>query len=134
MVPPAQPSPTIGPWLTRARVGFSPTSPHSLAGMRIEPPPSLACATATMPLATAAAEPPEDPPVECPGFHGLRAGGKLFGSVVTVVPNSGTVVRPGATNPAARECSARNDVAGIAAPATGPMPTAVGSTARVAPR
>ena len=33
-----------------------------LAGMRIEPPPSPACATGTMPLATAAAEPPLDPP------------------------------------------------------------------------
>src|SRR5437773_6996316 len=82
MVPPAQPSPTSGPWLTRPRVGFSPTRPHSLAGMRIEPPPSLACASGTMPLATAAAEPPEDPPVEWPVFHGLRAGGKLIGSVV----------------------------------------------------
>src|SRR5215212_7838286 len=94
MVPPAQPSPTSGPWLTLPRVGLSPTSPHSLAGMRIEPPPSLACATGTMPLATAAADPPEEPPVEWPGFHGFRAGGKLFGSVVTVVPNSGTLVRP----------------------------------------
>src|ERR687886_2518086 len=90
IVPPAQPSPTSGPWLTRARVGLRPTSPHSLAGMRIEPPPSLAWAIGTMPLATAAAEPPEDPPVECSRFHGLRAGGKLLGSVVTVVPNSGT--------------------------------------------
>src|SRR5579875_40170 len=93
IVPPAQPSPTAGPWLTRARVGFKPTRPHSLAGMRMEPPPSLAWATATMPLATAAAEPPDEPPVEWSVFHGLRAGGKLFGSVVTVVPISGTLVR-----------------------------------------
>ena len=33
--------------------------------MRIEPPPSLACAIGTMPAATAAAEPPLEPPVEC---------------------------------------------------------------------
>src|SRR5436190_23630608 len=99
IVPPAQPSPTSGPSLTRPRVGLSPTSPHSLAGMRIDPPPSLACATGTMPLATAAAAPPEDPPVECPVFHGLRAGGKLLASVVTVVPNSGTLVRPRQTKP-----------------------------------
>src|SRR3954463_12310238 len=72
MVPPAQPSPTTGPWLTRARVGLSPTSPHSRAGMRIDPPPSLACATGTMPLAPAAAGPPEDPPGEGPG---VPAGG-----------------------------------------------------------
>ena len=87
-----------------------------------------------MPLATAAADPPEDPPVECSGFHGLRAGGKLLGSVVTVVPNSGTFVRPRTTKPAARNCSARNDVTGIGAPAIGPIPNAVGSPATVAPR
>ena len=32
IVPPAHASPTSGPWLTRARVGLSPTRPHSLAG------------------------------------------------------------------------------------------------------
>jgi len=32
------------------------------AGMRIDPPPSLACAIGTIPAATAAAEPPLDPP------------------------------------------------------------------------
>ena len=107
MTLPAHASPVSGPWLTRPRVGLSPTSPHSLAGMRIEPPPSLACATATMPLATAAADPPDEPPVECPVCHGLRAGGKLSGSVVTVVPSSGTLVRPSGTKPAARNCPAR---------------------------
>ena len=40
----------------------------------MDPPPSLACATGTMPEATAAAEPPDDPPVECSVFHGLRDG------------------------------------------------------------
>ena len=30
--------------------------------MRIEPPPSLPCASGAMPVATAAAAPPEDPP------------------------------------------------------------------------
>src|SRR5437763_9195964 len=112
MVPPAQPSPTSGPWLTRARVGLRPTRPHSLAGMRIEPPPSFACAKGTMPLATAAADPPDEPPVEWPGFQGLRAGGTDFGSAVTVVPNSGTLVRPSGTNPASRNCWAREDVTG----------------------
>ncbi len=107
IVAPAQPSPISGPWLTRARVGLSPTRPHSLAGMRIEPPPSLACATGTSPAATAAAEPPLEPPVEWLGFHGLRAGRLAAGSVVTVVPNSGTLVRPRATNPAARKSRAR---------------------------
>src|SRR6266542_1308860 len=34
ITPPAQASPITGPWLTRPRVGLSPTSPHSLAGIR----------------------------------------------------------------------------------------------------
>src|SRR5262249_57217124 len=122
MVPPAHASPISGPWLTRPRVGLSPTKPHSLAGMRMDPPPSLACATATMPLATAAADPPDEPPVEWPGSHGLRAGGKLRASVVTVVPISGTFVRPSTTKPAARNWSARNDVTGQARSFSGPRP------------
>src|SRR6185437_14357949 len=83
---PAHASPVSGPWLTRPRVGLRPTSPHSLAGMRIDPPPSLACAPATRPAATAAADPPDEPPGEWPRSRGLRAGGKLRGSVVTEVP------------------------------------------------
>jgi hypothetical protein len=73
----------------------------------MDPPPSLACAAGTMPLATAAAEPPEEPPVDRPGSHGLRAGGKPRASVVTVVPISGTLVRPSGMKPAAPNASAR---------------------------
>ena len=51
-------SPTSGPTETRPRAGLSPTSPQHAAGIRIEPPPSLPCARATNPAATAAAEPP----------------------------------------------------------------------------
>src|SRR3954449_11870759 len=69
VVAPAQPSPMSGPWLTRARVGLRPTRPHSLAGMRIEPPPSLACAIGTSPGATAAGGAAPRPPVV-----GARAG------------------------------------------------------------
>ena len=71
---PAQPSPEAGPSDTRPRFGFSPNSPQLAAGMRIEPPPSLAWAMGTMPAATAAAEPPLDPPAECPAFQGLAVG------------------------------------------------------------
>ncbi len=63
-VEPAQPSAEVGPWEIRPRVGLRPTNPHSDAGMRIEPPPSVAWATGMIPAATAAAAPPDDPPVE----------------------------------------------------------------------
>jgi hypothetical protein len=56
------------------RVAFRPTSPLHEAGIRIEPPPSLAWPIATMPDATAAPEPPLDPPVEREVSHGLRDG------------------------------------------------------------
>ena len=58
----------------RWRVGFRPTRPLWLAGIRIEPPPSLAWATGTIPAATAAAEPPLEPPVERSRSQGLRVG------------------------------------------------------------
>jgi hypothetical protein len=107
IAPPAHASPVSGPQLTRPRVGLSTTSPHSLAGMRMEPPPSVACATGTRPAPTAAADPPDEPPAECPGSHGLRAGGKLRGSVVAEVASSDVLVRPSGTKPATRNCSAR---------------------------
>src|SRR6476619_6341784 len=63
------------PWLT-----LSPTSPQQEAGMRIEPPASLACAAGTSPAATAAADPPLDPPGERSRSHGLWVGPKAMGS------------------------------------------------------
>ena len=67
-------SPTDGPSGTRPREGFSPTSPHQAAGMRIEPPPSLAWAIGTARDATSAAAPPLDPPGPRAGSQGLRVG------------------------------------------------------------
>ena len=58
-----------GPTDTRPRAGLSPTSPQHAAGIRIEPPPSLPCATGTIPAATAAADAAARPargPTECP--------------------------------------------------------------------
>ena len=47
---------------TRPYVGFKPTTPLNAAGWRILPPVSLPKETGTSPAATAAAEPPEEPP------------------------------------------------------------------------
>ena len=71
---PPHASVSTGPSVTLPLVGLSPTSPHSLAGIRIEPPPSPAWPTGTMPDATDAAEPPDEPPVEWAGFQGLELG------------------------------------------------------------
>jgi hypothetical protein len=58
-----------------------PTSPQTLAGMRMDPPPSLPCAAGASPAATAAAAPPLDPPAERERSHGVRAGGPIAVSV-----------------------------------------------------
>ena len=63
-VTPDMTSPISGPSLIRWRVGLRPTRPLFEAGIRIEPPPSLAWAMGTMPAATAAPEPPLEPPVD----------------------------------------------------------------------
>src|SRR5208282_5310712 len=104
---PAQKSPKSGPAETRPRDGLSPTRPHSLAGIRIEPPPSLACPTATIRAATAAADPPLEPPVERVTSQGLRLGPKASGSVVALSPNSGVLVLPTLIKPAALNFAAR---------------------------
>jgi hypothetical protein len=51
-----------GPRGTRPKEGFRPKLPVKLAGMRIEPPPSLAVTRGHTQPARAAAEPPLDPP------------------------------------------------------------------------
>ena len=86
----------------RLRCGLRPTSPQHAAGIRVEPPPSLAWAIGTIPAATAAAEPPDEPPVVRSGSHGLRVGPKRFVFVQGRIPHSGSVVLPTTTKPAAR--------------------------------
>ncbi len=69
--------------------------------MRIEPPPSLACAIGNMPAATAPAAPPLEPPGERDRSQGLRLGPKRRFSAAVMTPNSGVLVRPQSTKPAA---------------------------------
>ena len=90
-------SPNSGAMDTRPREGFSPTSPQADAGMRIEPPPSFPWAIGTMPDATAAAEPPLEPPVERSVFHGFLAGPYAVDSAVGRIPSSGVFVFPTTT-------------------------------------
>jgi len=67
--------------------------------MRMEPPPSVACAIGRMPAATAAAAPPDEPPAECARLHGLRHGPNRRGSVLGLIANSGVELRPMMTRP-----------------------------------
>src|SRR5262249_5416817 len=93
------PQPVTG---VRPRVGFNPKVPHAADGMRIDPPPSLAVATGTMPATTAAAEPPLDPPTVRVGFHGFAHAPYATGSVVASSPASGMLVIPMGIAPSRR--------------------------------
>ena len=91
--------PVIG---TRPASVFNPVNPHSAAGIRIEPPPSEPVPSGIMPDAIAAAVPPDDPPGECCGDHGLTVAPKAGLSVAPLWPYSGVFVLPITTAPARR--------------------------------
>src|SRR5437588_8843771 len=87
---------------TRPKLTLKPNRPEYDDGMRIEPPPSLPVQIGIIPDATAAADPPDDPPGVRSGFHGLRVVPCRNDRVQFTDPNSGDVVRPTKTAPAAR--------------------------------
>src|SRR5918993_972277 len=78
-----------------------PTTPHSAAGWRIDPPVSDPRAMGANPAATAAAEPPDEPPGTRLRSWGLRVGPKAEFSVELPMANSSRLVLPMATAPAA---------------------------------
>src|SRR4249920_3562841 len=98
-----------GPYGARPRLGFRPTRPLHAAGMRIDPPPSLAPAAGTIPAATADPDPPEDPPGVRPRSQGLREGPQSSDSVMPLAPSSGVLVLPKITSPAARKRSVTSE-------------------------
>src|ERR1700740_1298567 len=104
---PPQPSPRSGPSGLRARVGFRPNTPEAEAGMRIEPPPSLACAIGRLRAGAAGAAPPDDPPEECGGVQAVRVAPNSRDSVVGISPNSGLALFPKIATPVLRKRRAR---------------------------
>src|SRR6476661_2418161 len=98
---PSEPEP-YGAGETRPREGLRPNRLQHDAGMRIEPPPSLPCATGARPPATAAAAPPLEPPGVRDVSQGLRQSPFNADSVMPIDPNSGVFVLPRITKPASR--------------------------------
>jgi len=76
--------------------------PLQVAGMRIEPPPSVPTASGPSPAPTAAAAPPLLPPGLRSRFHGLRVMPVSGLSVTNLCPSSGVVVLPTITAPCSR--------------------------------
>src|SRR5690348_2109085 len=73
--------------------------------MRIEPPPSVPSASGQKRAASAAEEPPDEPPGVLRLFQGLRVIPVSGESVDPFQPNSGVVVFPIRTAPASRSRS-----------------------------
>src|ERR1700730_13101335 len=80
--------------LTRPYVGFRPTIPLTVAGVRTDPPVSVPMAAKSDRAATAAPDPALDPPGYDSSCHGLRVSGTFWpyaNSCVTVLP---TMIAP----------------------------------------
>ena len=93
-------SPKSGPSVMRPREGLRPTTPQQLAGIRIDPPESLPCATGTNPAATAAAAPPLEPPAVRCRSQGLRVAPYATESVIGLRAISERLLLPRMANPA----------------------------------
>src|SRR6266851_1351176 len=95
-------------------VGLMPTSPQNAAGILIEPPPSVAVAIGTNPPATAAAEPPLEPPGDQSVAHGFLVVPNRRFDVKPSQANSGRFDLPTTMAPASRrrDGTSPSDVAG----------------------
>src|SRR5699024_9805142 len=124
---PCQFLPTPGPTGVRPRVGFNPTSPLNEAGIRMEPPPSLAPAIGTTPDATSAAAPPLEPPGAKFLFQAFLVGPHNFDSVIFFNANSGVVEFPIDTIPDCKNFSVKLLVTGAIASFINRYPPVVGS-------
>ncbi len=87
-------------------VGRSPTTPQRAAGCLIEPPVSDPSAQGASPAATAAADPPDEPPGTRAGSHGLNVGPYAEFSVDEPIANSSMFVFPSRDSPRPRHRSA----------------------------
>src|SRR5581483_2640558 len=88
--------------LTRPYVGFTPTIPQNAAGCRTDPPVSDPSAIGTTPAATAAADPPDEPPGTRVQSTGFNVGPNALCSVDDPIANSSMFVLQAMTAPAAR--------------------------------
>src|SRR5713226_1407168 len=98
---PGSQSSGIGQFGVNPGVGRIPTMPQNDAGIRIEQPKSVPCASGTMPVATATADPPEEPAGLNAGFQGLRVTPNTSLKVLAPAANSGVLVLPSTIAPAA---------------------------------
>ena len=83
-------------------MGLRPKHPHIEAGIRIDPPVSEPRAIGATPAATAAPDPPLEPPVMCSGFHGFPVRSQAETRFVPPAASSCMFVFPSSTTPVRR--------------------------------
>ena len=88
---------------SRSWVGFSPATPQNDEGMRIDPAVSVPRVRGTLRAATAAADPPLDPPASRAGSHGLCIGPHAEMWPVALAASSCMFAFPMTIAPAARK-------------------------------
>ena len=94
---------------------MTPTIPQNDAGWRIEPPVSVPVAARQSPAATAAAEPPDEPPgtrswPSSLAVHGFFTGPNQLVVLDEPMANSSRLVLPSITAPAARSLAETVDL------------------------
>ena len=109
--------------------GLIEAMPQQWAGLRSEPPRSLPSPSGVIPLASALASPPLEPPAVTSGRHGLRVSPRSDESVCTRRPKSGRLVRANGIAPAARMRSTIGASTGAVASASAGTPWVVGHPA-----
>src|SRR3984893_15931260 len=77
------------------------TMPPNDVGMRMEQPKSVPCAIGTIPVATATADPPDEPAGLNAGFQGLRVTPNTSLKGLASAENPGVLVLPSTMAPAA---------------------------------
>ena len=92
-----------------------PTMPVKAAGWRIEPPVSVPVAARQRRAATAAAEPPDEPPGTSGVLEPLRRHGEITGPSAEVsfdepIANSSLLVLPSITAPSRQSCAVTVDL------------------------
>ncbi len=118
----------------RPLVGFSPANPQNAAGMRTEPPPSVPVASGARPIINAAPLPPEEPPGDQSGAHGLRVSPKSRFDANPSKANSGRFVLPTTIAPAARRRATASQSRSAGGASARSSETGTSSAARRSPR
>src|SRR5215467_5327904 len=109
----------------RPGVGLTVASPQANEGKRSEPPMSLPWWIGPNPAAAAAPAPPDEPPGDASGCHGLKVLPRSGLSVVARIENSGVFVRPTMIAPALRRLATTGASAGAITFANAGIPLVV---------